>query len=72
MTRDNVTVFQPYPFEVGQKIRIESGARQGDWQVEEVTEKEITLKCPLSGREFTWHRFCYSVAEEKREWPQEG
>lgn len=68
-----VAVFQPYPFRVGQKIRIEGHRRSGDWEVVAVSESKITLRCPISHREFEWDRFCYLVDEEKDAvWPRVG
>lgn len=67
----DVTVFTPYSFVVGQKIRIESGRRKGDWEIVKVGEHKITLKCPISKKEFEWTKFCYLTDEEKGvEWPQ--
>jgi hypothetical protein len=67
----DVTVFQLYPFEVGQKIRIEGNRRRGDWEVVGVSEAKVTLRCPVSHREFEWDRFCYLVHEEKDAvWPK--
>jgi len=71
MSRHNVTLFTPYPFDIGQKINITSGSRRGDWEVVGITDTKIRLRCPISSKEFEWHRFCY-VAEERRQvsWPQ--
>ncbi len=70
MVQHNVTVFEPYPFVVGQKIRIEGGKRHGDWEVVKVSEAKVGLRCPISGREFEWARFCYRVQERKNaQWP---
>ena len=67
----DVAVFQPYPFTKGQKIRIEGGRRRGDWEVAEVDDKTVTLRCPISKKEFSWNRFCYLVDEEKDAvWPR--
>jgi hypothetical protein len=66
---ENVTVFKGYPFKVGQKIRIEDSPRSGDWEVIHVTDHKVTLRCPLSGKEFSWSRFCYQVEETTRPWP---
>lgn len=66
-----VTVFEPYPFVQGQKIRISGGRRAGDWLVIAVSDKTVTLRCPVSGREFAWDRFCYHVRDEDRPWPEE-
>ncbi len=72
MTKQKVTIFKPYPFEVGQKIRIEESRREGDWEVTDITERKVTLRCPLSNKEYTWDLFCY-FTEEKDDapWPVE-
>jgi hypothetical protein len=71
MPSHTVVVFEPYPFVVGQKIHIAGGARQGDWEVIGLSDKKVTLRCPISLREFEWDRFCYLVREETgRPWPQ--
>jgi hypothetical protein len=70
MERFNVTVFAPYPFTVGQKIRIEGGKRNGDWEVVGISDAKVTLRCPVSGRQFEWDRFCYFVEDRQTEiWP---
>lgn len=70
MAAHDVTVFSPYPFTAGQKINIADGPRKGDWEVTTVTDRKVTLRCPFSGREFTWNRFCYRVEERSGvEWP---
>lgn len=67
----DVAVFDPYPFAVGQKIRIEGSKRSGDWEVTAVSEHTVTLRCPISKREFEWPIFCYLVTEEKdSRWPR--
>lgn len=72
MTAD-VAVFRPYPFKVGQKIRIEKSRRNGDWEVVAIGEHKITLRCPISKKEFEWTKFCYLVEEEEGvEWPQKS
>ena len=71
MEKHDVTRFTPYPFRVGQKIHIQEGPRRGDWEVVGVTDHKLTLKCPISHKEFTWSRFCYFMEEQKGvEWPQ--
>jgi hypothetical protein len=71
MVSDTVAVFRQYAFEPGQRIRIEDGRRAGDWEVTAVTDRKVTLRCPISGREFEWAPFCYHVADrEGVEWPQ--
>ena len=72
MTADKVILFKRYPFEVGQKINIQDGPRKGDWEIVHVSEKKVTLRCPISSREFEWDRFCYFVEErEGVPWPEE-
>lgn len=67
----DVAVFQPFAFIEGQKIRIEGARRHGDWEVAAVDGTKVTLRCPISKREFTWDNFCYLVKEEKNAvWPQ--
>lgn len=66
----NVSVFKAYPFQEGEKIRIEDSPRSGDWEVIRVTDHKVTLKCPVSGREMTWSRFCYHVETRDQDWPQ--
>ena len=71
MAHHQVALFRPYPFGVGQKVRIESGPRQGDWEVVGLSDRKVTLRCPISQREFEWDRFCYLVQElEGEEWPR--
>ncbi len=65
-----VYVFKAFPFEVGQKIRVEDAPRSGDWEVIGVTANKVTLRCPLSKKEFTWSRFCYLSDTREQEWPQ--
>ena len=66
----NVTIFKPYQFEVGQKIRIDGSRRSGDWEVIGNEGSKVTLRCPVSHKEFTWNQFCYFVEEKKDEpWP---
>jgi hypothetical protein len=69
MAVHQVAVFQQYPFEPGQKIHIADGPRKGDWEVVDADERSVTLRCPISGREFTWKRFCYLVEDREAEWP---
>ena len=71
MKRYDVTLFEPYPFQVGQKIRIEGGKRHGDWEVVGLSEAKVTLRCPISNKTFEWARFCFRVEEqEDAVWPQ--
>ena len=61
--------FTPYPFQVGQKIHISEGPRKGDWEVISVDEKKVGLRCPVTGFEAHWARFCYFVEEKDTPWP---
>jgi hypothetical protein len=65
----NVTVFTPYPFTIGEKIHISQGPRHGDWIVAGFDDKTLTLRCPVSGKEFRWERFCHRVETREQEWP---
>ena len=70
MSSHDVTIFKPYAFEVGEKITIDSGPRRGDWQVVGISERKVTLRCPVSQREVEWDRFCYLVEKRKGvSWP---
>ena len=72
MEKQNVTIFKPYSFEVGQKIRIDGGPRNGDWEVVGVSDRKVKLRCPISLKEFEWDRFCYFVEMRKaRQWPHQ-
>ena len=71
MAQHKVAVFRQYPFTPGQKVRIEDGPRKGDWEVVAADPKTVTLRCPISGREFDWKRFCYLAQEQEAEWPAE-
>ena len=66
----SVTVFTPYPFTLGEKIHISHGSRHGDWLVAGLDDKKVTLRCPVSGKEFSWDRFCYTVETREQEWPE--
>ncbi len=67
---EKVALFRPYSFQDGQKIHIQGGPRNGDWEVVSVSERKVKLRCPVSKREFEWDRFCYFVEEkEVAEWP---
>lgn len=64
-----VVVFSRYPFETGQKIHIADGPRKGDWEVIGVSEKKVTLRCPVSGFVAEWDRFCYFTENRNVPWP---
>ena len=67
----DVTQFRPYPFKEGQKIHIEDGPREGDWEVVGTTDRKVTLRCPRTNREYEWDRFCYFVETiQGDKWPE--
>lgn len=69
--KTNVAVFKAYPFKVGQKIRIEGTIRNGDWEVIDIGENKITIKCPISHKELKCDKFCSFVEERTdEEWPK--
>lgn len=71
MATHKVITFKPYPFEAGEKIHIDGGPRNGDWEVLDVTDRKVKLRCPISFKEFEWNRFCYfSEEQDGVEWPQ--
>jgi len=68
--KHQVTIFKPYLFKKGQKIHIQSGPRKGDWLVIDCSNSHVTLRCPLSGKEYRWPIFCYFVEEIETDiWP---
>ena len=67
-----VKIFKPFPFEKGQKIQIEGSHRRGDWEVVDVDEKKVSLRCPISKKTVQWNRFCYFVDEKNKDWPDES
>ncbi len=72
MGKHSVTIFEPYPFEVGQKIRIDGGPRNGDWEVVGATDRKVKLRCPISLKAFEWDRFCYFMEDRQGvQWPQD-
>ena len=38
--------FRPYPLEIGHKLFIESGPRRGDWEVIDLSDRKVKLRCP--------------------------
>lgn len=69
--KHDVLAFKQYPFTVGDKIHIEDGRRQGDWEVAAIEEHKVVLRCPISKKEFSWNKFCYLVENKKNvDWPQ--
>jgi hypothetical protein len=71
MSKETIILFKPYPFKVGQKLRISEGPRSGDWEVIGVGTRKVKLRCPVSRREFEWDRFCYFIELlDEEEWPK--
>jgi hypothetical protein len=71
MKKHEVIIFRPYPVKVGQKLHIDGGTRNGDWEVIGVSDRKVKLRCPVSLREFEWNRFCYFVEERSGVvWPK--
>ncbi|MBF0467301.1 MAG: hypothetical protein HQK61_00195 [Desulfamplus sp.] len=69
--KHDVTIFKPYPFKLGQKIRIDGSGRNGDWEVIDIGENKITIKCPISHKELKCDKFCCFVEEKNNEdWPK--
>ena len=70
MEKQKVAIFKPYPFYEGQKIHIDGGPRNGDWEVIGVTDHKVMLRCPVSFKKFKWDRFCYFVEDVSGvKWP---
>ncbi|MCF8068857.1 MAG: hypothetical protein K9L30_09755 [Desulfobacterales bacterium] len=70
MPKHKVTIFKPYNFSEGEKIRIDGGSRGGDWEVVGISDRKVKLRCPISNREFEWNRFCYQAEIlDDGEWP---
>jgi len=67
----HVIVFKPYPFKLGQKIYIDGSKRSGDWEVVELSDTKVTLRCPISKKEVNWDRFCYFTEEKNTKWPSD-
>lgn len=58
-----VTIFRPYQFQPGHKIYIAGGPRRGDWEVMEVGDRKIKLRCPVSSRVIECDHFCFFIEE---------
>jgi len=72
MIKHKVIIFRPFPFKVGQKLHIDGGPRNGDWEVINVSARKVKLRCPVSLREVEWNHFCYFVEERSGVvWPKE-
>ncbi|NIA19627.1 MAG: hypothetical protein GWP07_04225 [Xanthomonadaceae bacterium] len=53
---ENPVVFSQYSFTVGQRIIRQRGDKMEDWDVIQVTDDEVTVKCPFHGDVLTWKR----------------
>ena len=72
MSRYDVTVFRPCALSAGQKIRIEGGPIEGDWEVADVSDRKVRLRCPVTGKEIEKPLFHYCIEERKdQEWPRQ-
>ena len=70
MTDHEVIEFKEYPLEVGQKICIGDGFRRGDWLVVDVSNRNIKLRCPVSGKEIECDKTFFFVEKGRQEqWP---
>jgi len=56
------TIFKPYPFRVGEKIKRLRKGKMEDWEVAQVDEETVTVQCPIHGDVITWKRSHYWVA----------
>jgi len=66
---ERVVFFHQYPFVEGEKLHIQDGPRRGDWVVTAVDEKKVALRCPVTGVEVKWDRFCYFSEEKEADFP---
>ncbi len=67
-----VVMFRLYPAQVGDKIFIEGGPWRGDWEIIEVGDRKIKIKCPVTHKELERERFFYFLEERENEpWPHE-
>jgi len=68
--KQQVSFFKSYPFQKGQKIRLEDSPLKGDWEIVDITPYKITLRCPISKKELTKDRFCFFMEEKETQWPK--
>jgi hypothetical protein len=65
-----VVFFRLYPAQVGDTITIEGGPWRGDWEIIEVGDRKLRLKCPVTHKEIERERFFYFLEERDQEpWP---
>jgi len=58
------TIFEPYPFRVGERIQRRRKGKLEDWDVIAVSADEVTVKCPFHGMELTWQRSHFWTTEK--------
>ncbi len=58
------TIFEPYPFRVGERIKRRRKGKLEDWEVIAVDNETVTVRCPFHGLELTWKRNCFWSAAE--------
>ncbi len=69
-TPQRVLFFRLWPARVGDRITIEGGPWEGDWEIIEVGERKLKLRCPVTHKELERERFFYFLEEREQEpWP---
>jgi len=58
-------VFEPYHLKIGDRILITDGPWKGDWDIIELSDKKIKVKCPFKGTELEWKRQMFTFQGEK-------
>lgn len=70
MPKHEVIIFREYQLQVGQKIHIADGFRQGDWLIIGCGERKIKLRCPVSGKEIECDKtFFFAEKRLQKKWP---
>ena len=68
MSQRELKRFRRTPLKVGERIWLEDGPEQGEWEVMSVEEDKITLRCPIAHRLQFVQPF-YEVSAEGAEEP---
>ena len=50
MAEKAVRRFRKYPLKVGDRVFLEDGPRRGEWEVMDIEDEKMTLRCPISHR----------------------